>query len=171
MKENKNTNMIVTIAFLIALEIILTRFLSINLPYLRMGFGFLPVAMIGILYGPLWAGAAYALGDILGMMIFPTGPYFPGFTVSAFLTGVTFGFFLYNRTVTWKKVVIPSAIVLLIINLGIDTYWLTILLGKGYLALLPARIIKTVLAFPIQVTLIPFVYNRLLRKIPFFQTA
>jgi len=171
MNENRNTTKIVTIAFLIAMEIILTRFLSINLPYLRMGFGFLPVAMIGILYGPLWAGAAYALGDILGMMIFPTGPYFPGFTVSAFLTGVTFGIFLHNRTVTWKRVVLPSAIVLVIINLGLDTYWLTFLLDKGYLALLPARIIKTVMAFPIQVTLIPLVYNRLLRKIPFFQIA
>jgi ECF transporter S component (folate family) len=127
--------------------------------------------MIGILYGPLWAGAAYAVGDILGMMILPTGPYFPGFTLTAFLTGVTFGLFLHTRTVTWKRVVIPSAIVLVIINLGLDTYWLTIILGKGYLALLPARIIKTVLAFPIQVMLIPFVYNRLLSKIPFFQAA
>ena len=78
MKENKNITMIITIAFLIALEIILTRFLSINTPILRMGFGFLPVAMCAILYGPLWAGAAYAIGDILGWMLFPTGPYFPG---------------------------------------------------------------------------------------------
>ncbi|HWQ78528.1 MAG TPA: folate family ECF transporter S component [Anaerovoracaceae bacterium] len=171
MKENNNTVKLITIALLIALEIILTRFLSINTPILRIGFGFLPVAMIGILYGPLWAGVAYAVGDILGIMIFPTGPYFPGFTATAFLTGLTFGIFLHNRPVTWQRVLIPSAIVCILINLGLDTYWLTILMGKGYLALLPTRIIKTIFALPIQVILIPLVYNRLLSKIPFFQAA
>jgi ECF transporter S component (folate family) len=171
MKENKNITMLITIAFLIALEIILTRFLSINTPILRMGFGFLPVAMCAILYGPLWAGAAYAIGDILGWMLFPTGPYFPGFTVTAFLTGLTFGLFLYNKPVTWTRVIIPSAIVLVIINLGLDTFWLTILMGKGYLALLPTRIIKVVLALPIQVVLIPAVWNRLLSKVKLIQAA
>ena len=36
------------LAFLIALEIILTRFCSIQTPIVRIGFGFLPVAMMGI---------------------------------------------------------------------------------------------------------------------------
>lgn len=171
MKENKNTTMIITIALLIALEIILTRFLSINLPFLRMGFGFLPVAMIGILYGPVWAGAAYALGDILGLMILPTGPYFPGFTVTAFLTGVIFGLFLHNKPITWKRVIIPSAIILVLINLVLDTYWLTFILGDGYLVLLPQRIIKVVLALPIHAIMIPLVWNRILSKIPQLQTA
>ena len=43
---------LVIMAFLIALEIVLTRFCSINTPILRIGFGFLPVAMLGIMYGP-----------------------------------------------------------------------------------------------------------------------
>jgi ECF transporter S component (folate family) len=171
MKENNQTTKLITIALLIALEIILTRFLSINTPILRIGFGFLPVAMIGILYGPIWGGMAYALGDILGMLIFPTGPYFPGLTLTAFLTGFTFGLFLHNKPVTWKRVIIPSAIVCILLNLGLDTYWLTILIGKGYLALLPTRIIKVIFALPIQVIIIPLVYNRLLSKIPFIQTA
>ena len=68
-----NTRRLVTIAFFIALEVVLTRFLSINTDFLRIGFGFLPVACVGILFGPLWAGAAYAVGDVLGMLIFPSG--------------------------------------------------------------------------------------------------
>ena len=59
------------IAFLIALEIILTRFLSINTPIVRIGFGFLPVAMAGILFGPLWAGLALVSRYILAL--YPDG--------------------------------------------------------------------------------------------------
>lgn len=171
MKENINTSRLITIGFLIALEIILTRFFSINTPILRIGFGFLPVAITGILFGPLWAAGAYALGDILGMMIFPSGPYFPGFTLTAFLTGLTYGFILHNHTVTWTRVLLASSIVCILLNLGLDTAWLSILMDKGVLALIPTRIIKAVVMLPIQVILIPAVWNRLLSKVKFIQAA
>lgn len=171
MIKNQNTTRLIVIAFLIAIEIILTRFLSINTPILRIGFGFLPVAMIGILYGPLWAGAAYAVGDFLGVMLFPTAPFFPGFTVSAFLTGLVFGLVLYQKPVTWKRVLIASSIVCIVINLGLDTFWLSIIMSKGVLALIPARIIKTAIMLPIQVVMIPLVWSRLFSKLPFNQSA
>ncbi|MBK5246006.1 MAG: ECF transporter S component [Peptostreptococcaceae bacterium] len=52
MKNNSKVTRLITIGLFIALEIILTRFLSINTPFIRIGFGFLPVAMLGIMYGP-----------------------------------------------------------------------------------------------------------------------
>ena len=171
MKDNQSTSRLITIAFFIALEIILTRFLSINTPFLRIGFGFLPVAMLGILYGPIWAGAAYAVGDLLGIMMFPSGAFFPGFTISAFLTGLTFGFFLYNKPVTWKRVFMASAIVCLLINMCLDTLWLYILMDKAVLGLIPARIVKSVVMLAIQVMLIPMVWNRLLSKIRLIQAT
>lgn len=171
MKDNQNTSRLITIAFFIALEIILTRFLSISTPFLRIGFGFLPVAMLGILYGPHWAGAAYAVGDLLGIMMFPSGAFFPGFTVSAYLTGLTFGFFLYNKPVTWKRVLMASSIVCLLINMCLDTLWLYILMDNAVIALIPARIFKSVVMLAIQVMLIPMVWNRLLSKIRLIQAA
>ena len=152
MEQKSNTKRLVVLAFLIALEIILTRFCSIQTPIVRIGFGFLPVAMMGILYGPLWAGIGYAAGDVLGMLIFPSAAYFPGFTLTAFLTGMIFGFFLKGKEITWKSV-LPAR--------------LSILMGDGYLALLPARILKCVLMLPIHLILIPFVWNRIVSKIPF----
>ncbi len=149
------------VAFLMALEIILTRFLSINTPIVRIGFGFLPVALTAIMYGPWWAGAAYALGDFLGALLFPIAPYFPGFTLTAFLTGITFGFFLYKKPVTWKTVLPASLIICIVLNLGLDTFWLYLIMDQGVMALIPARILKTVIMIPIQVFLIPFIWNRL----------
>lgn len=47
MSKNKNNylTVIVTVALLIALDVILTRFLSIQTQFLRIGFGFLPVCL------------------------------------------------------------------------------------------------------------------------------
>ena len=167
MERKSATNRLVVMAFLIALEIILTRFCSINTPILRIGFGFLPVAMAGILYGPVWAAIGYAVGDILGMLIFPSGGYFPGFTVTALLTGFVFGFFLHGKEkITWKNVLPASLIVILAFNLGLDTLWLSIMMGDAFIALLPTRILKCAVMLPVHIILIPLVWNRILSKIP-----
>ena len=52
MPKNKKflLSTIVTVALLVALDVILTRFLSIQTQFLRIGFGFLPVAVAGIAY-------------------------------------------------------------------------------------------------------------------------
>jgi len=147
-------------AFLITMEIVLTRFCSINTPIVRIGFGFLPVAICGIMFGPIWAGVCYAAGDLLGMLIFPTGPYFPGFTLTAFLTGAVYGAILHKKPVTWKRTFSAALTVCVILNLCLDTYWLQILYGQGIIAMLPGRLIKVAIMIPTQTFLIHFVWNR-----------
>ncbi len=166
MENRSDLKRIVTIGLFIAIEIILTRFCSINTPILRIGFGFLPVSMLAIMYGPLWAGAAYAIGDVLGMMIFPTGgDYFFGFTVSAALTGLIFGLVLHKKAITYPRALIAACIVCLGVNLIVDTYWLYLLTGQGFWVLLPARVIKVAFAIPVQTLLIPLVWNTSIKKI------
>jgi len=165
-KKKFKVSTIPVVAFLMALELILTRFLSINTPIVRIGFGFVPVSLTAIIYGPLWAGAAYALGDIIGALLFPIAPYFPGFTLTAFLTGIVFGLFLYNRPVSWKTVFPASFIICVLLNLGLDTFWLYLLMNRGVLALMPARVLKVFVMIPLHVILIPFLWNRLKPLIP-----
>ena len=55
MKAQKNTKIMVTCALLVALQVILARFLSINTTFVVVNFSFLAVALSGILFGPLWA--------------------------------------------------------------------------------------------------------------------
>ena len=73
----------VQVAALIAIEIVLSRFCSIATPIVKIGFGFVPIAVCGMLYGPVWAGVAGGAADLLGAVLFPIGAYFPGFTLSA----------------------------------------------------------------------------------------
>lgn len=161
-----NTQRLVLLAFFIALEVILTRFCSINTDFIRIGFGFLPVAMVGIMFGPLWAGAAYAVGDVLGMIIFPSGQFFPGFTISAVLIGITYGLFLYKKSPSYKTIILPVLIVCMGINLFIDTFWLSILYGQAYLVLFPLRIIKCAVMVPIQLVLIKLIWQKVILKLP-----
>ena len=80
MKAQKNTKIMVTCALLVALQVILARFLSINTTFVVVNFSFLAVALSGILFGPLWALAVGAVSDLIGATLFPFGAFFPGFT-------------------------------------------------------------------------------------------
>ena len=65
---NKNVRRMVNIALLIALQIVLSRFLSINTPFIRIGFSFIPLAAIGMLYGPLWGAAGAVIADLIPVL-------------------------------------------------------------------------------------------------------
>lgn len=152
---------VVQVALLTALEIILSRFFSIATPIVKIGFGFLPIAVIAMLHGPLWAGGAAATGDFLGAILFPIGPYFPGFTLTAGLTGLVYGLLLYNRPKSWTRISCAVLFISLVLHLGLDTLWLEMITGKGYLALLPTRILKSVIMAPMQIILVRLAWTRL----------
>lgn len=75
--RKSNIRTITHVAALIAIEIVLSRFCSIATPIVKIGFGFVPVAVCAMLYGPVWAGAAGGLGDFIGAILFPIGGYSP----------------------------------------------------------------------------------------------
>ena len=101
MKEKKfSTEVIVITGFMVALSVVLSKLVSINISFLRIGFGFLPIAVLAILYGPAVAAIGYALADLIGAWLLPTGQFFPGFTVSAILTGLIFGWVLFSCSKT-----------------------------------------------------------------------
>ena len=85
---NKNTKKIVIVAMLVAFDVIFSRLLAFNVLIAKVGLGFAATAVCAMLYGPVWAGVCAALADLVGALLFPTGAYFPGFTVTAAMTGV-----------------------------------------------------------------------------------
>jgi ECF transporter S component (folate family) len=142
-------------ALLISLEIVLSRFLSINTPIVKIGFGFVPIALCGMLFGPAAAAGAGALADLMGAMLFPVGPYFPGFTFTAALVGLVYGVFLHGRKgFVLPRVLAAAAIVSLPLHLGLNTLWIHLLYGKSFWVLLPTRVLQFVLMLPVQVAVL-----------------
>ncbi len=144
------TRTLVTVGLLIALEIVLSRFCSIQTPIMKIGFAFVALAICGMMFGPLWGGICGAIADFVGVTLFPTAAFFPGFTLSTALTGVIFGLFLYNKDKSWMNVAIAVALNCLCISLLLNTYWLTMITGTPYAVLLPTRIIQVLIMIPIQ---------------------
>ena len=76
-----------------------------------------------------------------------------------------YGLLLYKKEVTWQRALIASLIISVVINLGLDTLWLSILYGKGYIPILVGRLVKFPLAVAIQTVLIPLVYKLVVKRI------
>ena len=165
-KNSFDVTKVTRIGLLIAVEIVLSRFLSISTPITKIGFAFIPLSMIGMLYGPLYGGIAGALCDFIGAILFPIGAYFPGYTLTAALSGATYGFFLQNGGAkSLGKVTVASVVINIVYHLGINTYWTTLFTGKGYLALLPTRIFSNVVLLPMEIVIIMLTYKFLVEKI------
>ena len=130
------------VAALVALEVVLTRFCGINVLTTKIGFGFIPMALCGMLFGPLWAAGAYAVADIIGTLLFPVGAYFPGFTLTAALMGATFGFFLHNKPEVkfFPHMALTIFVYAIVLSYGVNTFWITMLYGSTYTARLLTRL-------------------------------
>lgn len=116
--------------------------------------------MAAIWLGPKYSTIIALLGDLLGAILFPFGPYFLGFTVSSAISGLIYGIFLYNngKQMSNKKLLLrltlSSLIQLVIVNIFITSLWIHILYGRAYLAIMAGRTITQIIMFPIQIVTI-----------------
>ncbi len=150
------------LGLLIALEVVLSRFLSVATGSVKIGVQFMPIAIAAMLYGPLWGGAVGALADLVGALAFPIGAYFPGFTISAFLAGMIYGLFLYNRKVTKYNAMIAAALISVVVRMLLDSFWLyQFFMGNAILAYMPVRILVNTILIFVQTGFILLFANRL----------
>lgn len=152
--ELKSVSAISVAGMLVAIGVVLSFVKIVLSPVLEISFSFLPLAAGGLLYGPVVGGIMGILTDVLGYFVRPNGPFFPGFTLNAFISGVLYGLFLYKKPVTWTRVIIVSALITVFINLGLNSLWLSMMYGKAFIVLLTARIIKNIVMFPINTALL-----------------
>ena len=152
------------IGLLTALEIILSRFLSFSVWNMKIGFNFVPIVVGAMLFGPIAGGIIAALGDFLGAILFPIGAYFPGFTLTAFLTGMVFGLFLYKKP-TIPRTIGAVAINQLPLSLLLNSLWISILYGSPYLPLLITRLVQCAVLGPVQFVTITFIIKRLVARL------
>ena len=135
-----------------ALSVVLSFVGSIRInPYMKIGVSEIPNLMIDYLMGPVVGGVFGAVMDFLKFLIHPDGSFFPGFSLSAAVAAVIFGIFIYKKKITFWRLLISEILVKLIVNIGMNTLWLDMLYGKGFLAILPHRIVSNLIQLPIDV--------------------
>lgn len=151
---------------LVALQIVLGNLVQVALLTKQMNLGFLPIAAAGYLFGPVSAMLVAGLGDVLGTLIFGTGAYFPGFTVTAVLVGCLYGLFMYPQHQKWLTRMLKNhyadiavraliaALLAAAVYTFLNSYWLTFLVPKGYWVLLLGRLPFNLVEVPIFAVLI-----------------
>ena len=157
-KEFKSTRAICGVAMLTALNVIAGTLLNIQVtPMLRIGFSSVFAAISAMLYGPLLSGSAGIVADTLKYLIRPDGPYFPGFALNEFLTGLIYGSFFYQKKVSLPRAIIARFFITFIINLTLTSLWLNLL--YQYPIFTSFRLFKNVIAFPFDVAILYFALN------------
>lgn len=92
-----------------------------------------PIILSGFLLGPGYGAMVGAVSDILGYLLYPAGPFFPGFTLTQALTGALPAAIFGRRQVSrlgWK------ALPWLLLAIGIGQLVTSVLMVSGFLYLL-----------------------------------
>ena len=151
-----NTKKLIVSAQLLALDVVLTRLLAVNTPVMKIGFGFAAVALCAMLFGPWWAALTAALGDLVGALLFPTGAFFPGFTLTAACTGLIFGLCLYRRSKNLLWPILAALLNTLLVSYLANTAMISYISGSPFVTLLKARAVQLAVMLPVQLVVLGF---------------
>jgi ECF transporter S component (folate family) len=166
MQKNEWLRKLVFSGILIAVYIILAKFLSFSTPYAKVNLSFLPIALSAMLFGPWWSMATAAAADIIGTCFFEGG-YFPLFTVDAVLYALFYAIFLYKKEKTVTRIVICVLLQTVLVSIPLTPLWICIMNKSfvAYGAALATKSVASVISAVIKiVVLIPtckYLYPRL----------
>ena len=149
MEEFKHVNTVTVMAMFAAISVVLGYFTLVLGDYLKIGFSTIANQFVYYLFGPVAGGLFGGALDILKYIIRPTGAFFPGFTISAMVGGVLYGCFLYKRPISFWRVLAAELTVSIICNMLLGTLWLSMLSGTAVIALLPTRVFKNIMMWPV----------------------
>ncbi len=172
MKKNKLFKIILT-SVLIALNVILERFVpAYQVWNNNLSFGFITVAFAACYLGVPYAVAVGGLGDFLGALIKPFGPYFVGYTITNMLVGLCLGLFLYKKT-TVLKISLAVTINKITCSLLLNTIFISVLYRGGIAAfwtVFISRVPFVILTAVVEIVVISLLFtskskiNHLIRK-------
>ncbi len=178
--ELKSIRCIAVVGIFLALAVVLDGFGSIRIgDFIKINFACLPLALLGILFGPTVGFFAGVLVDIIGYLINPIGAFLPWLMLITGLEGMIYGLVLYNLKPekTYKqfiRITVARAIVCVVCNLILNTlalYSYGFIVGDSIIVLIGARVLTNVISFAVSVPLmiavlfpVKLAYNKLIVK-------
>ncbi|MBO7710811.1 MAG: folate family ECF transporter S component [Lachnospiraceae bacterium] len=156
-----NTRTIVVLGLMMAVTIVLTRYLAINVGgWFRLSLGSVSTILTGMWFGPVAGFIAGAAADVIGLMLAPSGGWLPLITLSAAMWGVIPALMtgLIRGSRARRNAMICAAVVItsVICQLGLTTIALVTLYGKG---IIPSRIFQFACSTPVYCLLVCILYQ------------
>ncbi len=144
-------------ALMMAVNIVLGYYTLRLSTTLRIGFGFLTQPIVASLFGPLVACMTGMIQDILCYLLNPEGGLLIAYTMSVGIAGMLYGIILYRKPVSFIRVFSVKLLIIVVVNMFLNSIALAPISGSGFVGILPARIVKNILLLPIQSVLSYFV--------------
>lgn len=164
-------------AILVALQIILSRYLGIQTELFQISLGFVAIAIAAMMLGPSWAAFIAIVSDFVGTMIAGTGAYNPMFSINAVLYALIFAWMFYKKDISVWRVVACVMIQLVFVAVPLTPVWLYIYhkyvtgMVKAFSVIFTAKLTASLIEAAVKVVvLIPvckYLYPRLSKVVKF----
>lgn len=143
-KELSKVQTLAICAMMLALRVILgifTNFTLAIMPFVKIGFSFIPIVITAYLYGPVCAAIVSGAGDVLSLILAnPTAfSLNPALTACYVWEGILYGVVLYQSEFRLKDTIIAKTAVLVLCALPLNTLPLSFMMQIPYLTLLLYR--------------------------------
>ncbi len=111
-----------------ALSFVFTMFATVRVGnLLEISLKFIPVFVMGALFGPVYAGTVCFLSDVISVIFFPVGAPIIGMFLTEFLSGFTYGILFYRRfklNVSFICRMIVCVLIQFVLSLVLNSYFL-----------------------------------------------
>lgn len=157
----KNVRMLTLAGIITAASIVLESFPIYLLgTSLKIYFSFLVISLGCYVYGPAVGILVGFANDTLGFLISSFGePYFPGYLITAMLSGLIYGTLLYRQRITVLRLVVVRLIINYGSNVLLGSVWKAMLYGKGYYYYFTTGLVKNTTMLPIEVLLMMLMFQ------------
>ena len=148
------------LALLMAINVAISSlFIEVG-PNLRLYFTYI-VNMIVAANFSLPLVITYAIvEDFIAFFLFPSGPFFLGYTITAVAGCVIYHIFLHKE-INLKNIIISKTLVNIFVNIGLNSLWSSMLFSKGYIYYFSKSVVKNLLMLPIEVMVFYTIYRLL----------
>lgn len=161
MSKNSKILPIVYGGIFMAMTILFTYVFAIQTTFIRIDFAFIPIGLYAIRFGTTRTIIMAALADIIGSNLFMPGLYFPGFTISAILSAFIYGKFLYQQTLSVKRLFFMNFMIFLLVDCLLNNIWLTMMYKDAAYSFYIMRLIKSLIILPIKTLILYNIYKSL----------
>lgn len=157
----KNVRMLTLAGIITAASIVLESFPIYLLgTSLKIYFSFLVISLGCYVYGPAVGILVGFANDTLGFLISGFGePYFPGYLITAMLSGLIYGTLLYRQRITVLRLVVVRLVINYGSNVLLGSVWKAMLYGKGYYYYFTTGLVKNTTMLPIEVLLMVLMFQ------------
>lgn len=166
MKNFTNTKTLALMAVTVALKVIASAMYVPVGENLQVGISFLIVAIQATLFGPAAGMILAFITDIISFMLFPNGPFFIGYALTAMLGIFIYSMFFYQKQITLTKIILAKTMTNYLVNVLLGSLWTAMLYSKGYYYYMMKSLVKNTILLPIQILVLASLFAILL---PFFE--